>query len=190
MDIYCFLSFDVHPDFRRLLAFELGGSYYHFKRLPFGLSSAPWWCKQFLAVVDFAFRQAGLSHVLLVGPSAAVVQRAVDTARRILTQHDPAINTEGPTQRITFLWLGLDSVQQVMFVPDDKVNDISGDGPHARWQLHHQVDIAVPGRYLKLSFVAKVLPGAHPFFRSATMGMPHPYTKQAISAHVKEGLRI
>ncbi len=202
MDISdCFLSFDVHPDSRRLLTFELDGSYYRFKRLPFGLSSAPWWCEQFLAVVDFAFREAGLSHVrycddfLLVGPSAAAVRHAMDTAKLILSQHGLAINetkTEGPAQRITFLGLGLDSVQQVMFVPDDKVSDIQtaigrtlASSSTTKWALQSLVG--------KLSFVAKALPGARPFFRSlidATKGLPLPYAKLKVSTSIKEDLRI
>ena len=37
----CFYSFPVHKDSQHLLAFELGGSYYRFRRLPMGLSSSP-----------------------------------------------------------------------------------------------------------------------------------------------------
>ena len=59
----CFLSFPVHPDSRHFLAFELDGQHYQFKRLPFGLCSAPLWTDRFMRCIDFAFVQAGLKHV-------------------------------------------------------------------------------------------------------------------------------
>ena len=55
----CFLSFPVHPDSQRFLAFELDGTHCRFKRLPFGLSSAPLWTDRFMRCIDFALRQAG-----------------------------------------------------------------------------------------------------------------------------------
>jgi len=202
MDISdCFLSFDVHPDSRRLLAFELDGHFYRFTRLPFGLSTAPWWCEQFMSVIDFALKEAGITHVrycddlLFIGSSASIVQQAMDAARAVLADHGLRANetkTEGPLQRLTFLGLGIDSVQQVTFVPDDKVNDIRScigrmlvSTTATKWALQSLVG--------KLSFVAKALPGARPFFRSlidSTRGLPHPYAKRAISNQIKDDLRI
>jgi hypothetical protein len=202
MDIAdCFLSFDVHPDSRHLLAFELDGRYYRFKRLPFGLSSAPWWCEQFMTVIDFALREAGVSHVrycddfLFIGTSATMVRHAMHTARRIFAQHGLACNedkTEGPLQRMTFLGLGLDSVQQVMFIPVDKVNDIrSCIGRTISQNTTTKFDLqSLVG---KLSFVAKAVPGARPFFRSlidATKGLPHPYAKQRVSDAIRDDLAL
>ena len=39
----------------------------------------------------------------------------------LVVNHD---KTEGPSQSITFLGLGIDSVNQVTFVPDDKVGEL------------------------------------------------------------------
>ena len=117
----CFLSFPVHPESQRFLAFELDGGYYRFKRLPFGLCSAPLWADRFLRCIDFAFGQAGITHVrysddfLIIASTATAVQDAIALACDILGSHELVVNkskTEGPSQSITFLGLGLDSLER------------------------------------------------------------------------------
>ena len=89
----CFLSFDVHPDSRRFLAFELDGTFYRFKRLPFGLCSAPFWCDMFMRVIDFALREQGITHVrycddfLLLGDSPSAINAAIAATTAILQAH-------------------------------------------------------------------------------------------------------
>jgi len=178
----CFLSFDIHPDSRRYLAFELDGKFYRWKRLPFGLSSSPYWCEEFLGVIDFALRAQLPKHVrhlryvddyLFISDSRAGITEAFAIARRVLAAHGLRVNeakTEGPLQRIIFLGLGLDSTLQESWVPEDKLGECRNLLKKSLKQI--QVD----GRLLvrkdvqslvgKLSFISAVLPGARPFFRA------------------------
>lgn len=197
----CFLSFPVHEDSRHYLAFELDGSFYRFKRLPFGLSSAPLWTDRFLQCIDFALHKAGISHVrycddfLFIAPSATALREALHTAISILVSHGLVINpdkTEGPSQSIQFLGLGLDSREQVLFVPEDKVQELlrlSGD-MNAREFTHKRHLQSLVGKF---SFVAAALPGARPFFRKlidATRGRLSPYAKIQVSAEMREDLSM
>ena len=200
MDISdCFLSFPVHPDSQRFLAFELDGTHYRFKRLPFGLSSAPLWTDRFLRCIDFALKRAGLSHVrycddfLFVAPTAEALRAALGVAQHVLQKHGLVVNhdkTEGPSQSITFLGLGIDSVNQVTFVPDDKVGELlqlAGDMYNrTHTKLRHLQSLIG-----KFSFAAAVLPGARPFFRrliDATRGQ-HKFASIPLSSDMREDLQ-
>jgi hypothetical protein len=120
----CFLSFDIHPDSRKYLAFELNGKFYRWKRLPFGLKTSPFWCEEFLGVIDFTLRARGVRHMryvddyLIYGDTPQEVENAFRIIREVVTAHGLRLNeekTEGPKQRIIFLGLGLDSVTQECF---------------------------------------------------------------------------
>ena len=97
--------------------------------------------------------------------------------------------TEGPAQSITFLGLGIDSVDQVLFVPDDKVGELLQLAGDMRNRTHTKL------RHLqsligKFSFAAAVLPGARPFFRhliDATRGQ-HKFASIPLSSDMREDL--
>ena len=169
----CFLSFPIHPDSRQFLAFELDGQCSQFKRLPFGLCSAPLWTDRFMRCIDFALQQAGLRHVrfcddfLFVASSPEQLRKDMELALRVLEQHGLIVNpdkTEGPSQSITFLGVGIDSVEQVLFLPQEKVTDLrqaaSDMASRSSTKLKHLQSLVG-----KFSFAASVLPGARPFFR-------------------------
>lgn len=197
----CFLSFPVHEDSRHYLAFELDGVFYRFKRLPFGLSSAPLWTDRFMACIDFALQQAGISHVrycddfLFVAPSATALRGAMHSAMAILADHGLRVNpskTEGPTQSIQFLGLGLDSREQVVYVPEDKAQELlqlSADMGSREFTYKRHLQSLVG----KFSFVAAALPGARPFFRKlidATKGYTSPFSRIPISPEIREDLAV
>ena len=117
------------------------------------------------------------------------------TAISILVAHGLEINpdkTEGPSQSIQFLGLGLDSREQVVFVPEDKVQELlalSAD-MSARQFTHKRHLQSLVGKF---SFVAAALPGARPFFRKlidATKGSSSPYAKIRVSSEIREDLSI
>lgn len=197
----CFLSFPVHTDSRRFLAFELDGAYYRFKRLPFGLCSAPLWTDRFLSCIDFALREAGLRFVrycddfLLVGDSATEVKAALEQTALVLAAHGlvvhPDKTTEVPTRSIEFLGLGINSADQTLFVPEDKRKNLLGliGRMASRKQTTRKHLQSLIGKF---SFVAAVLPGARPFFRhliDATKGLKARAAPVAVSPEVAEDLR-
>ena len=197
----CFLSFDVEEGSRKYLAFELDGVFYRFKRLCFGLCSAPWWCEQFMAVIDFALQERGVRHVrycddfLFVGATAADVRRSLGIAAQVLTEHGLRINdakTEGPVQDIEFLGLGLTSVEQVVYLPSSKASElhsIIGTMAGAARATKRQLQSLVG----KFSFAAAVLPGARPFFRSlidATKGVSGAFQSVALTPSMHADLAM
>jgi hypothetical protein len=182
----CFLSFPVHEDSRRLLAFQLVGKFYRFKRLPFGLSSAPLWCHRFMEVVDFELRRLGSRFVrytddfLLLGTSPAEVRQAMLVTQRVLEEH-------GSAQQMVFLGLELDSVAQTARVPADKASElksiigsVSTADSCSRFQLQSLVG--------KFSFAASALPGARPFFRhlvDATRDLKHKFSRTPLTGSMR-----
>jgi hypothetical protein len=199
----CFLSFDVHPDSQKFLAFELDGRFFRWKRLPFGLKSSPFWCEEFLSVIDFALRARGIlftryvDDFAFVGATAADVLHAMQTARSILAAHGLRVNekkTEGPVQRMTFLGLGIDSVLQECYVPQDKLTGCKGLLKAALKKItagtplqRHDVQSLVG----KLSFISAVLPGSRPFFRhliEASAGLPHRHSPLVRSPEIEDDL--
>ena len=201
----CFLSFDVHPDSRRFLAFELDGKFYRWKRLPFGLKTSPFWCEEFLHVIDFAIRARGVRHIryvddfLFLGETREEILHAFRVAREVIAAHGLRINeakTEGPTQRVVFLGLGLDSVLQECFVPQDKRTECIGLLKSSRKAtskgsvLNRQAVQSLVG---KLSFVSAVLPGSRPFFRKlidASARLPHRKSLVRSSPALREDLEM
>ena len=82
----CFLAFDVRPDFREHLRFAFEGTAYEFKRMPFGLSTAPRLCELLLSIVSFELRRHGIKHtryvddVLYFADSKEDLETALTTA--------------------------------------------------------------------------------------------------------------
>jgi hypothetical protein len=111
----------------------------------------------------------------------------------ILQAHGLVVNeskTEGPAQSMTFLGLGLDSRDQVIFVPEDKVNELlqlSGNMKSREFTQRRHLQSLVG----KFSFVAAALPGARPFFRKlidASKGYKSPYSRIPMTADTREDL--
>ena len=196
----CFLSFDVHPDSRRYLAFELTGKYYRFRRLPFGLCSAPLWADRFLRCIDFALAAEGLHHVrycddfLFVGSTPTEVRRALAVTRRVLQTHGLVINeaktTPVPAQSIEFLGIGLDSRTQSLFVPPDKLADLNAliSDMLTRTQTTRRHLQRLVGKF---AFASTVLPGARPFYRQlidATRDLSSPHSQVQVSPQIRSDL--
>lgn len=151
-------------------------------------------------LVDFALAKVGLVFVrfcddyLFIGDSPSALRTAMEMAERVLRAHGLEINpakTEGPTQQIIFLGVAIDSIQRTLKVPLDKVDELR------RLSLSMVARSATRLRHIqslvgKFSFVAAVLPGSRPFFRSlidATKGKSR-WEDIAISATMKDDLRV
>ena len=169
----CFLSFPLHPSVRRYFCFRFEGRLYQFSSMPFGLSTAPLVCTQLLSVVQFALERAGIQDVrylddfFFIARSREALQRHLALAQSIIAQFGLVVNpdkTEGPEQRLSFLGVLLDSVAQTVSCTPERVVELTELLRALRRQrvIQRRHAESLIG---KLSFAAKVLPGARPFLR-------------------------
>jgi hypothetical protein len=169
----CFLSFPLHPSVRRYFCFRFDGRLYQFTHMPFGLNTAPRVCTQLLSVVNFALARAGIRDIrylddfFLIGNSYSSMQRDLSLAQSIISQFGLIVNpdkTEGPSQRLSFLGIQLDSVNQTLSCTPARVAELTS---LLRSLRRERVITRRHAESLigKLSFAAQVLPGARPFMR-------------------------
>lgn len=169
----CFLSFPLHPSVHRYFCFRFQGVVYQFTHMPFGLSTAPRVCTQLLSVVNYALAKAGVRDIcylddfFLIGCSQADTARQLTTAQSVIASFGLLVNpekTEGPSQRLAFLGVQLDSVAQTVSCTPARVAELT---TLLRMLRQQRVITRKHAESLigKLSFAAKVLPGARPFMR-------------------------
>ena len=169
----CFISFPMNDEFIKYFTFQFEGQVRQFTHLPFGLSSAPWICSLLLAVPSFAIREQGivclnyLDDFLFIAQSAHDLHRALIIAIDIFQQLGLVINptkVEGPIQRIIFLGVVIDSTTCTLECPAQRIIEISQllTDNMKKSVIRLRSAQSIIG---KLSFAAKVLPGARPFMR-------------------------
>jgi hypothetical protein len=169
----CFLSFPLHPSVRRYFCFRFDGRLYQFTHMPFGLSTAPRVCTQLLSVVNYALAKAGVKDIrylddfFLIGTSSATMQEHLLIAHSVISRFGLVVNpdkTEGPSQSLSFLGVQLDSVAQTVSCTPARVAELTALLRSLRRQrvITRRHAESLIG---KLSFAAKVLPGARPFMR-------------------------
>ncbi len=123
----------VHPVDRELLGIRWGDTCYVDGMLPFGIRSAP---KIFTAVADtleWCLRQrgvAGVDHYLndyiVIGPpNSSECRESLTTILSVCESLGVPIATEkleGPTSCLTFLGIEIDTVAEVLWLPEDKLS--------------------------------------------------------------------
>jgi hypothetical protein len=172
----CFLSFPLHPSAYPHFAFRFEDQLYQFVRMPFGLSSAPHICTLLLSVVAFELQRLQLSDTpltrflddfLFIKSTRATSSSALGTAQATFKAFGLVVNddkTEGPAQRLAFLGILFDSVNQTLSCTPERVSELL---TLLRATLHSRhVRLSTLNTLIgKLSFAAAVLPGARPFMR-------------------------
>ena len=170
----CFLSFPLTPAAQRLLGFSYAGKHYAFRRLMFGLCTAPAECERMLDLVSWVLRQQGVQHrrycddILIIGATKDECARMLADAMATLARFGFAIaanKTVHPTQSIEFLGILIDSLTTTIACTPARVTELM---TLLRQHIHAPLKRSV--RHVlslvgKLSFAAIVLPGARPFFR-------------------------
>ena len=169
----CFLSFPIHPLDRKYFYCEAGGDFFQFIALVFGRKDAPRICSLLLDVVSSAMWDAGVPHVrylddfLFVATTANRCWACTHTAATLLCEFGLAISLpkfEGPLQRIEFLGIIIDSVQETLEISETRQAELlsllEAFGKRRASSLER-----VQSLLGKLAFAATVLPGARPFMR-------------------------
>ena len=176
----CFLSFPLTKEASDMMAFKFGRDYWKFTSMPFGLASAPRLVSALLDVVSAKLHDEGirmtrfLDDFLGICSSEQAALACMARTAQVLREFGLMVNpvkTEGPSQRLEFLGLWLDSVAQTVSVPDDKLREakdllrsFAGRSSSSRKSI-----LSLIG---KLSFIASVLPAARPFLRFLLDAVP------------------
>jgi len=152
-DGYYHLS--IHPSHRKFVTTELNGVLYQFVGLPFGLSSAPRVFTKVMRVFVRALRVRGirvlpyLDDFLIVSASRveALLNRVVvqDLMVSLGLSRNMSKGMWEPAQSVVHLGIGVDSVRNLFFVPEDKLAIVKAAArslvtyaaSHRRW-VHHQ----------------------------------------------------
>jgi hypothetical protein len=170
----CFLSFPLHPSALPYFIFRFEGELYQFTSMPFGLSSAPRICTMLLSVLQDELHHCGVSCLVRYLDDFLVIEADCDSAKLSLMTAQQAMSdfglvvnrdkTEGPSQRITFLGILLDSAEQTLACTEARLDEIRSLLSSALQAPSIRVAklLTLIG---KLQFAATVLPGARPFLR-------------------------
>ncbi|CAH1242857.1 TNKS2 [Branchiostoma lanceolatum] len=131
-DAYFTIPVDVNS--RRFLTFQWQGRFYQFQCVPFGVATAPRVFTKVLKVPIALLRRQGyrlivyLDDVLVFGRTREGCREALMAVLQLLSSLGFVPNREKsilePTQRITFLGSGIDSLRMIAFLPDGKVQEL------------------------------------------------------------------
>ena len=125
----CFLSFPLHPDDWQYYVARAGGDYLQFVRMVFGLKSAPRTASLLLDVVSSALNDAGVAHVrylddfFLVATSEKRAWACAHRAAELIADFGLSLakdKVEGPAQRLEFLGIVFDSVDETLSISDER----------------------------------------------------------------------
>jgi hypothetical protein len=169
----CFLSFPIHPDDLKYFYCQAGGDFFQWLTLVFGRKDAPFVVTILLNVVSAAMADAGLPHVrylddfLLVATTSVRAWACAQVAAGLLIEFGLALaleNVEGPLQRIEFLGIVIDSVEETLSISEERKAELLGllqaFSKRARVSLTKLLSLLG-----KLAFASTVLPGSRPFLR-------------------------
>jgi hypothetical protein len=157
---------------------KAGGDYYKFLCMAFGLKNAPRAASLLLDVVSSAIADAGVLHVrylddfLLPASSFerawACAHVAAETLQRFGLALSPG-KVEGPLQRLEFLGIEIDSVEETLSITAERQAELSGlprgglldDFYKRRFTSVRKLQSLLG----KLQFASQVLPDSRPFMR-------------------------
>jgi len=150
--------------------------------MPFGLCSAPRICTLLLSVIAHALSAAGIDRLvrylddfLLIADTCVRMQHDLPAAQQLINDFGLVINpdkTEGPSQRIVFLGILLDSVARTLSCTPERVAELRT--LLARASASHTIALKALATLIgKLQFAASVLPGARPFVRRMIDTLEH-----------------
>ena len=166
-----FCMVPVHPQDWELLGMRWQGAYYFDTCLIFGLRSAPYLFKQYADDLQWILRQNyGLPYLLhylddyfIAGPchqSPLCAAQFLQVCGRLSIPN----KVDGPATTLTFLGRELDSVQQQIRLPPDKLDEILTE-LHDWWSHTEATKRALLSHIGKLSFAARAVPAGRLFLR-------------------------
>lgn len=197
----------LHPDDFQLLGIKLLDQYFVDKALPMGASCSPALFETFSTFLEWAIKRAAASDkvthymddMFMVGiadeSSPSSCARLVSCTDKVCDDLGVPLEPDkavGPASKITYLGLEIDSVKQVVAVPQDKLKAIRGkvEGALALTTITLRELQSVIG---SLSFICKAVPPGRAFLRrliDLTCGAKKPWLKIRLSSGAKKDLEM
>ncbi|XP_077790847.1 uncharacterized protein LOC144328967 [Podarcis muralis] len=194
----------IHPEDFWLLGFQFEGNYYFDKAMPMGCSIACAAFESFSTFLEWALKSktglSGVTHYLddfLVasasdtGDCSVLLQAFADLTQELGVPL-AADKTEGPSTRLTYLGILLDTVAQTSSLPSDKLAN-----------LRRVIEELLPLRKVSLrqlqsllghlNFACRVVAPGRPFcsrLARLTSGLKAPHHRVRLSSQVKVDLSI
>lgn len=132
-----YFSIRISPEHRHLLAFPWEGGLYMFRRLPFGLASAPLIFSKLMIVLAQHLREQGVRLIVylddwfLVASDSQTLSGHISLAIDLFEKAGLTINREKsvlrPTQSITFLGIEIRSDRLSWNIPEEKLVALRGE---------------------------------------------------------------
>ncbi|XP_063797513.1 telomeric repeat-binding factor 2-interacting protein 1 isoform X1 [Pseudophryne corroboree] len=129
-----YLHIPIWPPHQSFLRFAIRQNHYQFQALPFGLSSAPRVFTKVMSVMIAHLRSLGviivpyLDDLLIKAPSQQMLLQHALLTYNVLVRYGWILNFKKshliPSQRLQFLGMILDTVDQRIYLPEQKVQRI------------------------------------------------------------------
>ncbi|XP_056008909.1 uncharacterized protein LOC130051257 [Ostrea edulis] len=194
----------IHPSDFALLGMCIRDQYYFDMCMPFGCAIA---CSTFEKFSSFLHWLVGrkalnqnlihyLDDFLFVGKQNT--SQCLDIANNFQATCEELgvpINhkkTQGPTTRLCFLGLGIDTVAQTIFIPDNKIQELQSK-LHALVALKKVTLKEMQSLCGSLNFFAKAIPGSRAFnrrFYNSTIGIRKLYFLIKVTQAIRDSLPI
>lgn len=189
-----FRLYPVHPEDWELLGMKWEGKYFFEKSIPFGLRSGPFIFNQLAEAIEWILRyNCGISYVvhflddfLIMEPpfvgSSTIFSCDISLSSMLNTFKALGVplskeKTQGPTTRIEFLGIILDSERMEACLPNDKVTRLKTE--LERWSNKSSATLQeIQSLIGSLNFACKVIPPGRPFLQRIihlTIGVTKPH---------------
>ena len=194
----------IHPSDFCLLGIFLDGNYYFDKCMPLGCSIACATFEHFFTFIHWLVSKratnSNIIHYLddfLFGgvPDSAECAKLSEIFQITCEDSGVPINsskTEGPTTKLSFLGLGIDTINQTIFIPPDKCDELQ----QTLYSLFPRKKVTLKELQClcgSLNFFAKALPGIRAFnrrFYNATLGVKKSHHFIKVTHGMKEDMRV
>ncbi len=195
----------VHPDDFELLGIQLNGKFYVDKALPMGASCSPAHFERFSTFIEWAIIEEApstrISHYMddyiitapCDAPRSQSCQALLELVERVCQKFGVPLapdKTVGPTPRLTFLGLQIDTENQTVSIPQEKLVKIMGKVQDALGSEDLSLR-ELQSLIGSLSFVCRAIAPGRAFLRrliDLTCGKKKPWFKIKLSKGAKADL--
>ena len=195
----------IHPDDFDLLGMSFQDKYYVDKCLPFGLSVSCNLFEKFSCFLEWQIKQNAKSDNMIhylddfcgcdknEKGALSLLETSLETFESLGVPVAPE-KIEGPSTRIKFLGLEVDTVAMEVRLPDDKLNDLKACVQNTINRKGKKITLRELQSLIgKLNFACRAIAPGRAFLRrliDATIGLKHPKHKTRISNAMVEDLHV